>query len=207
MVVALIIAINIFAFFAVSKFALGNANLNVNLAVTAGSLSVTASSTVTSFSSVSYAFTAQTSTVTNMGGVGVTDSRGGAGTWTFNISCLDSASDCMWKGTTEMDRFATFQGAASTTFASTSGILCIDLAQNRCVSQAGDNCATVTTQTGYNCYNANRADITWATGASANGEFWFAETDWEQAVPGLTTATIYTTTLIWDLARTPDSKI
>lgn len=207
MVVALIIAINIFAFFTISKFALGNANLNVNLSVTAGALSVTASTTVTSFSSVNYAFTAQTSTVTNMGGVGVTDSRGGAGTWTFNISCADSSLDCMWRGTTEMDRFATFRGGAATAFPSTSGILCLDLSQNRCVSQAGDACTTVTTQTGYNCYAATKADITWATGASANGEFWFAETDWAQAVPGLTTATVYTTTLIWDLSRASGSTI
>src|SRR3989338_6187474 len=71
MLITVILAINVIAYFTVSNYALGNANLNANLNVAAGTLSVTASSTVTSFSSVNYAFSAQTSTASNVASVGV----------------------------------------------------------------------------------------------------------------------------------------
>lgn len=209
---ACIIAINLIAFFTISKSALGNANMNANLNIQQGSLTVYASSTLASFSNVTYSFSAQTSTLTDMGtgngggGVGVADLRGTTGSWTFNISCADSPSDCMWKGATEKDRFSMHRGAAATSDASTSGIICFNLANNRCVSSAGQACSYVTTQTAYSCINSSKTDVQIANSAGGGvGEYWFAEQDWAQAVPGRASASVYTTTLIWDLVRNNDS--
>ena len=203
-----IIAINVIAFFTITKSALGNANMNANLNIQQGSLTVYASSTLASFSNITYSFSAQTSTLTDMGqgngggGVGIADLRGTSGSWTFNISCADSPSDCMWRGSTENDRFSMHKGAAATSEASTSGIICFNLANNRCVSQAGQACSYVTTQTSYSCINLSKTDVTMASSAGGGlGEYWFAEQDWAQAVPGRASASVYTTTLIWDLAR------
>lgn len=209
MIIVFILFINAIAFFTISKFAFGNANLNANLNVAAGALSVTASSTVTAFSSITYSFFAQSSTAANVGSVGVKDLRGGTGVWTLNVSCADSAFDCMWKGASEKDRFATFKGASVGGTASTSGLMCLDLSQNRCVpttTTGTQPCSTVTTQTAFSCFDSVKTDISFASGSGSNGEYWFAETDWAQAVPGFTTASVYTTTLIWDLSRTDDSR-
>lgn len=205
LIVVFILVINVVAFFSLSKFALGNANMNANLNVVAGSLSVAASTTVTAFTDVTYALWSQTTTASNVGATGVSDLRGGAGTWTFNISCADSANDCMWKGSTRMNRFAMFQSSTGT-FPSTSGVLCVDLSQNRCVAKFGDPCTNVSTQTAVKCFSSAKTDLSYATGADANGEYWFAETDWSQSVPGLATASLYTTTLIWDLTRNSDDN-
>ena len=204
MLMVFVLAINVLAFFALSKYAFSNANLNANMNIGAGTLSVTASSTLTEFSSITYNYTAQTSTASNVASVGVSDARGGAGSWTLNVSCMDSAFDCMWKGGTEMDRFSLHKGATAGSNPSTSGIMCLDLSQNRCVSTGGQPCTSVTTQTSYDCFPSAKTDITFASGSGANGTYWFAETDWAQAAPGLTTASLYTTTLIWDLSRAPE---
>lgn len=205
MVIALILFINAFALLPLSKFALSNANLNANLNVAAGTLSVTASSTVTAFGDVTYSFSAQTSSATNIESVRVQDARGGAGTWTFNLSCADSSTNCEWFGQTAKDRFQMNEEISSTTAngeynASSSGVFCIDKTSGwRCVSSAGDTCSTVSVTSEYKCFPKSKLDLTLATGASANGDFYFAEGDLQQGVPARATASVFTTTLIYDL--------
>ena len=183
-----------------TNYVYGNADVNANLNVTAGTLTVTASSTVEAFTDVAYGFTAASSTAVNAESVSVSDSRGGSGAWTLNLSCDDNAADCYWHGPTGNDKFRMELGASAGSFPSTSGIFCVNKADNRCVSTAGDACGTaVTVNTAYDCYPAAKTDITVATGADANGQYWFAEYDWGQSVPGLTTASLYTTSLTWDL--------
>ena len=111
----------------------------------------------------------------------------------------------MWKGVTEKDRFAMFKGASVGGTASTSGITCFDWSQLSCTASTG-SCSNVTLSTGYNCYSTAKTDVTMATGSGASGTYWFAESDWAQAVPGRTTASLYTTTLIWDLVKAHDSR-
>ncbi len=200
-VVSLIIVVNIFAFLVISKFALSNANLNANLNVTAGTLTVTASSTAQAFTNVAYSFSAQSSTATAVGGVGVSDTRGGNGTWTFNLSCNDGAGECMWRGQKEQDRFQQHIGIAGGANASASGIFCVDFTSWRCVKASGPQACSgnVTLSTGYKCFASTKADITLATGATANGEYWFAEANWQQGDPAAVSASNYTTTMVYDL--------
>ncbi len=208
-VVSLIIVVNIFAFLVISKFALSNANLNANLNVTAGSLTSTASSTRQSFDSVGYSFSAQSSTATVGGAMsagtvlaaGVSDTRGGSGIWTFNLSCNDGAGECMWRGSKRQDRFQQHVGIAGGANASASGIFCVDFTSWRCVKASGpQTCAgNVTPSTGYKCFPLAKTDITLATGAAANGEYWFAESSWQEGLPAAVSASSYTTTLVYDL--------
>lgn len=191
-----VLGVSLFMF---SSYVFGNANLNANLNVAAGSLAVSASSTVEAFSDASYSFTAQTSTAADAESVGVSDTRGGAGSWTLNLSCQDNTTGCYWLGETGNDRFQMVLGAAASAVPSTSGIFCVDSTNFRCVSAGGDACTFVTTETDYECFPSAKTDITLATGSSANGEYWFAESDWAQAVPGMTSASVYTTTLTYDL--------
>lgn len=160
--------------------------------INSSGLSVVASSTL-AFSSPIFSFAVQTSTATDVGGFYV---AGGGGTWTFNISCMDSPSDCMWKGATEKDRFSMHRGVAATASASTSGILCADWAQLSCGTPP---CTGVTLSSGYNCYSSAKTDIQIASGSAATGNYWLKESDWYQGIPGSATASMYTTTIIFDL--------
>ena len=185
-----------------SRFAYSNANLNMNLNIAAGSLSVTASSTVESFSDLTYSFSNQTTTSTNVESVRVQDARGGAGSWTFNVSCADTAQPgCYWLGQTEKDRFKLNGDMSSADPPSTSGKLCVDMTAGggyRCLSAAGAACSAVTLTTAYRCFTAS-TDVTAATGANANGDYYLAEWDWGQGVPGRTSASVYTTVITYDL--------
>ena len=68
----------------------------------------------------------------------------------------------------------------------------------RCLSAGGDACTEVTLTTAYRCFSAN-TDVTAATGASANGDYYLAEWDWDQGIPGFTSASVYTTIITYDL--------
>lgn len=199
-VLTLIFAINIIAFFTLSHFALSNANTNVNLNITAGTLTVTASTTA-EFPDTSYSLNVQTTTLSAVGGVGVADNRGGDGVWTFNLSCNDNTEGaCQWRGPTENDRIQMSEDIASSTAPNTKeGIFCVDFTNWRCVSVAGDSCDKVTLSTGYKCFPYDKTDIQLATGNSANGEYWFAESSWQQGIPAGASAVSYTTVLTYDL--------
>lgn len=201
MVATLIVAINIFAFFIVTKYASTNSNLNANLNVAAGALSVTASSTVEAFNGITYSFSSQSSSSPNVESIIVSDLRGGAGSWTLNLSCNDGPGECMWRGDDATERFQQHTGIAVTSYyASGSGILCADMTGGwRCVQTAGQACANTTPGTTYSCFPSSKADITLVTGTAANGTYTFAELDWQQGVPAAVSASVYTTTLIYDL--------
>lgn len=185
-----------------TRFAYGNANLNMNLNVAAGTLAVTASSTVETFGDLTYQFTSQTTTSANVESVRVQDARGGAGSWTFNVSCNDnSTAGCYWQGQTEKDRFRLNSDMSSIDPPSSSGKLCVDMTAGggyRCLSNAGVACSAVTLTTAFRCFTA-ATDITAATGSSANGDYYLAEWDWAQGVPGKASASIYTTVITYDL--------
>lgn len=189
-----------------TQFAYSNANLNMNLNVAAGTLSVTASSTVETFGDLTYSFTNQTTTSVDVESVRVQDARGGAGSWTFNVSCNDNTTaGCYWQGQTGFDRFQ-LNNDMGDGFdpPSTSGKLCVEMSSGgtnpdfRCLSNAGDGCGEVTLTTAYRCFTA-ATDITVATGASANGDYFLAEWDWAQGVPGKASASVYTTVITYDL--------
>src|SRR3989338_5781219 len=111
--VAIIISLAILSvsIISVTNYVYGvNGNQNANLNVTAGALTAYASSTVQTFSDVAYSFNPATSTATvgaetKFLSVGVEDARGGAGSWTLGLSCLDNTKLCNWTGATEEDRF------------------------------------------------------------------------------------------------------
>lgn len=188
-----------------TRYAYGNQNLNMNLNIAAGTLSVTASSTTQSMGVVTYSFSNQTTTATNVQSVEVQDARGGAGSWTFNISCQDNtAAGCYWQGATEKDRFqlTADMGGVVADPASTSGKLCVDMTAGggyRCVSNSGAGCGAVTLTTAYRCFVNKTTDIQAATGTNANGDYYLAEWDWGQGVPGKASATVYTTIITYDL--------
>lgn len=181
-----------------SRFAWGNTNLNMNINITAGTLSVTASSTVETFTSTAYSFTAATSASANVESVNIQDARGGAGSWTFNVSCNDSGRNCEWFGPTSRDRFHLNKDVSPVDVPTTSGIMCLDLSGLTCLSVGGDTCTDVTLTSGAPCFKA-ATDITAATGASANGNYYLKEWDWNQGIPAITSAAVYTTTITYDL--------
>jgi len=188
-----------------TQFAYGNSNLNMNLNVAAGTLSVTASTTVETFGDVTYSFSNQTTTSTNVESVRVQDARGGAGSWTFNVSCNDnSTAGCYWQGATHKDRFQLTADMGTTVAdpASSSGKLCVNMTAGggyRCLSNAGAACSAVTLTTAYRCFVNKATDITAATGSNAGGDYYLSEWDWDQGVPGKASATVYTTVITYDL--------
>lgn len=164
-------------------------------ATTSSSLSIVASSTV-EFPSVTYSFSKQSTTAQNIGGVQVT----GVGSWTLNLSCNDGAGECLWRGQSEKDRFQLSVGLVPAgTTASATGVLCDYTFQRTCTSTSGDSCATITLTGGISCFPPSKADITLATGSSADGTFWLKEADWELGIPAAVTASLYTTTIVYDL--------
>ena len=190
-----------FSLLTFTRYAFSNADLNMNLNVAAGTLAVTASSTVETFGAVTYSFSNQTTTSTNVESVNIQDARGGAGSWTFNVSCDDNASDCYWQGATEKDRFQADADMGSNDPASTSGKLCVNKTAGggfRCLSSSGDGCDTVTLTATYACFTT-ATDLTAATGSSANGNFYLAEWDWDQGVPAKASASVYTLGITYDL--------
>ncbi|MDD5109930.1 MAG: MerR family transcriptional regulator [Patescibacteria group bacterium] len=196
-----------FSLLSFTRYAYGNADLNMNLNIQAGSLSIQASSTVETFSAVNYSFSNQTTTSTNVESVRIQDARGGAGSWTFNVSCQDNTTaGCYWLGATEKDRFQLTADIGGYNIVSdppsTSGKLCIDFTGGggyRCASTAGAPCAAVTLTTAYRCFTNKTTDITAATGSAANGDYYLAEWDWGQGIPGRTSASVYTTVITYDL--------
>lgn len=185
-----------------------NGNQNANLNVGAGALTAYTSSTVQAFTTVDYTLTKQTTSATDFRSVRVADMRGGSGVWTLNLSCADSATVCKWLGQTEQDRFRLDKDLSTSETAQpisnqNAGKFCMNLDTGwRCAaSTSGDACSFVTVNTGYSCYPSAQTDITAASGADANGEFTFAEGDWDQGVPARASGSVYTTTLIWDLSR------
>lgn len=168
-------------------------------ATTSAALSITASSSV-AFTTVNYSFSVQSSTALNIGGVQVV----GVGTWNLNLSCNDGSGECLWRGQSEADRFQMYRGIAHAADASSSGIFCRDGGGDdksgySCTSVSGDSCATVSLNDKFRCFNSAKADLTLVTGTSADGTFWFKEDDWYAGIPAGITASIYTTTLIFDL--------
>ena len=169
------------------------------ITITGGaSLSVTASSTL-DFTAVGYSFSAQSST-SAVGGVAGTVGGvlvgGGAGTWTLNLSCNDGSGECMWRGVeAPLGRFQQHIGIAGGVNASASGIFCIDFTNFSC----GASCTGVTPSTGYKCFNSSKTDITLATGSAATGNYWLKESSWQQGVPAAVTASMYMTTIVYDL--------
>lgn len=192
--------------FSFTRFAYSNTNLNMNLNIAAGTLSVTASTTVETFSDLTYSFSSQTSTSVDVESVRIQDARGGAGSWTFNASCSDnSTAGCYWQGQTRKDRFKLNDDIGDGFDPpSTSGKLCIEMSAGgvnpdfRCLSNGGDTCGDVTLTTAYRCFTAT-TEITVATGASANGDYFLAEWDWAAGVPGKVSASVYTTVITYDL--------
>ncbi len=165
-------------------------------ATTTSSLSVTASSSV-AFTSVGYSFSRQSSTAVDIGGVQVV----GVGNWTLNLSCNDGAGECLWRGQRRNDRFSLSAGMLPAgADASSTGLFCHDGSLDfTCTSTSGDACSTIALTDKYRCFPSTKADITIAVGTSADGTFWLKESDWQIGVPAAVTASLYTTTIVYDL--------
>lgn len=159
-----------------------------------GVLSVIASSTM-AFPDVSYSFQAQSSTIAAAESVKVS---GGGGTWTLNVSCQDNTANCQWYGQVESDRFQMHVGIADGATRSQSGILCFDWSNLSCTAETG-SCTDVTLSTGYKCFDINKTDIQMASGSSATGDYWFAESSWIQGIPAGVSSGLYTSTITFDL--------
>lgn len=162
-------------------------------------LSITASTSL-AFPTANYSFYNQTSTAT-LGGINVV----GVGNWNLNLSCADNPADCTWRGNAANDRFTLYKGNVPTSTASSSGVFCFNGEDGgstpgiSCLSVSGDACTTITLTDKKKCYQSDKADITIAIGASADGTFWIKEIGWLQGIPGAVTAGVYTTTLTFDL--------
>lgn len=209
LVVSLILVVNAISFLVVSQIAWTNSNLNANLNIAAGTLAVTASTSVQTFQGVTYSFSNQSSSATHIGdasvvkaeSVKVSDTRGGAGSWTLNLSCIDGPGECKWRGGTENDRFQQASDLSTTANASSSGILCIDCTTLGCLNTGGPaGCGSIALCTAFTCFAASKADITLGTGTGANGEYYLKEAAWQQGIPDATSASVYTTTLVYDLS-------
>ena len=102
----------------------------------------------------------------------------------------------MWRGVeAPLGRFQQHIGIAGGVNASASGIFCIDFTNFSC----GASCTGVTPSTGYKCFNSSKTDITLATGSAATGNYWLKESSWQQGVPAAVTASMYMTTIVYDL--------
>lgn len=209
LVVSLILIVNAISFLVVSQIAWTNSNLNANLNVAAGTLSVTASTSVQTFQGVTFSFSNQSSSATHINdsnivtaeSVLVADRRGGAGSWTLNLSCTDGPGECMWRGGTGNDRIQQASDLSTTANASSSGILCVDCTTLGCFNSAGPSgCGSINLCTAYTCFARTKADITLGTGTGANGDYYLKESKWQQGIPDSTSASVYTTTMVYDLS-------
>lgn len=156
-------------------------------AAAAGTLDVTASSTQSFDSSIEFAFTSQTSTMTNAGAITMSDDRGGSPGWTVNLQASDwkSGEDVMqldYAGTGSDDNL---------------GKMCAFPSDANLYAESGS--LTGVTKQANDCFSASVSiiDLVVATSGNGIGTYWMTDMKLEQFIPGNPTSQEYTTTIFY----------
>ncbi|MBI4090482.1 MAG: hypothetical protein HY422_00490 [Candidatus Komeilibacteria bacterium] len=155
-----------------------------------GTLSLTASSSISFDSSLVVQFTSQTSTVSNTGALQVADDRGGSPGWTLGMSCNrwveeDGTLSLRCKGTGSDDnhgKLCVFPANANL-YAESGSLTGVSKGQNECFSSA-----------------VTSINILTATAGNGTGIYWLTDRTAEQFIPENPTAAVYTTTITYTLS-------
>ncbi|OGY44173.1 MAG: hypothetical protein A2729_00990 [Candidatus Buchananbacteria bacterium RIFCSPHIGHO2_01_FULL_39_14] len=159
------------------------------LSAASGAFDVYASSSASFNSALPVIFTAQTSTMTSVGGMKIIDDRGTSAGWTLNLTGSD------WRASTEQIQF-NYNGKGSD---NGKGKLCAFPNGGSLYAESGS--LTGVSKGGIDCFSSTLStiDLVTATNGNGNGTYWLTDMKLEQYVPANATATVYTTSIIFTL--------
>ena len=159
-------------------------------AAAAGSLTLTASSTNSFNSAITVAFASQTSTISNIGAIKASDSRGGAPGWTLSMAAAD------WKSGQDVMQLD-YDGSGSD---GNLGKLCPKPANGTLYAETGS--LTGVSKGTNQCFSAGVTSITIvsATNGNGTGDYWLTDMPAEQFFPSSPTPQSYTTTIVLTLS-------
>ncbi|MBI4090653.1 MAG: hypothetical protein HY422_01365 [Candidatus Komeilibacteria bacterium] len=154
--------------------------------VSAGVLQFVSASTSNSFSGVSVLFTAQTSTLADVGAVELSDARGSGAGWTLSLSGTD------WKAGQDVMQL----DYDSTGSDGNLGKMCLVVASGAIQSVGGQNTSGIT-KGSLGCFSAGTTSLSIYTAAAASGkgDYWITDFSLQQFIPSNPTAQNLTTTL------------
>ncbi len=163
---------------------------NTFTTVSAGSLSLTASSSQSFDAAIIVQFTSQTSTMSSTGAIKVADTRGGSPGWTLVMTGAD------WKSGQDVMQLD-YDGTGSD---GNLGKLCPKPNTGTLYAESG---SLVGVSKGTNqCFSSGVTSITALSATSGNGTgtYWLTDMPAEQFFPGSPTVASYTTTIVFTLS-------
>ena len=164
--------------------------------VTGGVLDVSQASSSYSFNAgaaLSYAFTAQTASITALGATQVQDARGTNGGWGVDLSATD------WKSGADVMQLD-YNGTGSD---NNLGKMCL-IVTNGAINSVGGAGITGATKGTTACFSAtiSSIDIYDFSTPDGGGQYWITDFNLEQYIPSNPTAQSYTTTIIYTVIGT-----
>jgi heme/copper-type cytochrome/quinol oxidase subunit 2 len=148
--------------------------------ISSGTLSISAPTSIT-FGSITYSFSAQTSSSNTLNDINPKDETGSQSGWTVNATCTD------WTGTgISMD----YDGDGSTT-----GVLTINQGSATCTATYGDTGGVTVGSTDSFSVTTTSITVVSATAGNGDGDYDCDSYDLQQFIPGLQQSGTYTTTL------------
>ena len=161
----------------------------ITLKTRTGNFDVTASSSQSFNALLEVSFSSQTSTLSNVGGINITDDRGTDAGWTLNLTAND------WKADTELIQMD-YNGNGSD---NNTGKLCAFPGDATLSAQSGS--LTNVTKGGNDCFGASvgTIDLVTASASFGTGSYWLTDMSLGQFIPANPTAQVYTTTIIFTI--------
>jgi len=175
-------------------------DMDAYVTVTAGTLSIMSASSSESFDgSIAFAFTDQSATLTDLGGIQVQDARGSGAGWSLALSAADWSEENNSAPGGQHNQLDYDEDGKLDNL----GILCVNITGASVLSVAGDDETNVTVQP-KDCFNANDGttsiNLVTALPLWGEGQYWIKEFDLSQFIPSTPTAQNLTTTLTYTVS-------
>ncbi|MBI4090652.1 MAG: hypothetical protein HY422_01360 [Candidatus Komeilibacteria bacterium] len=161
-------------------------NVTAYNTISAGVLQLVSASTSNSFNGASVLFVSQTSTMSDLGAMRISDARGSGAGWTFALSGTD------WKSGQDVMQLD-YDGTGSN---DNLGKMCFIVASGAIRSEAGQDTSGIT-KGSLGCFSASVTSLSIYTAAAASGkgDYWITDFSLQQFIPSNPTAQSLTTTL------------